>query len=68
MLAHSISTEDWIEYTKKKSKNEGIIIGRTEGISIGEIRGMLALGADSAKIQELTGATEEEILEIKNNM
>ncbi len=46
----------------------GIEIGRNEGISIGEIRGMLALGADNAKIIELTGATEEEILEIKNNM
>ncbi len=42
--------------------------GESRGIAIGEIRGMLALGADNAKITELTGATEEEIQEIKNNM
>ncbi len=39
-----------------------------KGIAIGEIRGMLTLGADIAKISELTGATEEEILQVKRNM
>ncbi len=43
-------------------------IGEKQGIAIGEIKGMLALGADIPKITELTGATEEEIQEIKNNM
>ncbi len=68
MLAHSITTEDWVEHRYKKGMERGISIGRNEGISIGEIRGMLTLGADIAKITELTGATEEEILEVKKNM
>ncbi len=60
MLAHSITTDDWIEYRYKK------------GIEIGEsrvrIQGLLMAGVSNAKIIELTGATEEEVLEIKNNM
>ncbi len=64
MLAHSITTEDWIEYSKRKSKKEGIAIGEMRG----KIQGMLAMGADNDKIIELTGATEAEILEIENEM
>ncbi len=53
-------------------KNEGIAIGRNEGISIGEkrgkIEGLLIADISYSKITELTGATEEEILEVKKNM
>ncbi len=41
---------------------------RKEGISIGEIRGMLVLDAPIDKIQELTGASLEEIEEVRKNM
>ncbi len=42
--------------------------GKQEGIAIGEVRGLLMADVPNAKIIELTGATEEEILEIKNKM
>ncbi len=46
----------------------GIEIGESRGITIGEVRGLLKADVPNAKIIELTGATEEEILEIKNKM
>ncbi len=68
MLAHSITSEDWIEYEKKKSRKEGIEIGEKRGISIGEIKGMLLLGANHKKIIELTGVSEEDILDVEKSM
>ncbi len=76
MLAHSITTEDWLEYAKEKSREEGKIEGieigerrgKAEGISIGEIKGMLLLGADHKKIIELTGVSEDDILDVENKM
>ncbi len=41
-----------------------IVIGESRG----KIQGLLMADIPNAKITELTGATEEEILEIKNNM
>ncbi len=80
MLAHSTTTEDWLEYIRdeileegieigeKRGKAEGISIGEKRGISIGEIKGMLLLGADHDKIIELTGASEEDILSVEKSM
>ncbi len=53
---------------RKEGIEEGRKEGRKEGISIGKIEGMLMADVPSAKITELTGATEEEIQEIKSNM
>ncbi len=56
MVSEFITTEDWVEDV------------RNESISIGKVEGMLILGASSKQITELTGATEEEIEEIRKNM
>ncbi len=64
MLAHSITTDDWVAYQRREGKREGIAIGESRG----KIQGLLMADIPNAKITELTGATEEEILEIKNNM
>ncbi len=76
MLAHSITTEDWLEYAKEKSREEGKIegieIGEKRGINIGEKRGehhtqvkvaqnMLKLNIGKDIISEVTGLTLEEI-------
>ncbi len=58
----------WKEQGLAEGRSEGRVEGRKEGISIGKIEGMLTLGADIAKIMELTGVTEKEILEVKKNM
>ncbi len=51
---------------------KGISIGRSEGICIGEkrgkVEGMLLVDIPTKQITELTGATEEEIEEIRKNM
>ncbi len=60
--------EYWKEQGLAEGRAEGKAEGKAEGRKEGEIIGMLTLGADISKIIELTGATEEEILEIKNNM
>ncbi len=68
MLAHSITTEDWLEYAKEKSREEGIEIGKAEGISLGVKReqdkvakNMLKLNISKDIIAEVTGLTLEEI-------
>ncbi len=56
MLAHSITTEDWVEYRYREGKIEGII------------EGLLLADFNSEKIQELTGASLEEIEKVRKNM
>ncbi len=72
MISQFITTEDWVEHRYNEGisigRNEGISIGEKRGISIGQVRGMLMADVPNYKISELTGASEEEILEIKNNM
>ncbi len=56
MLAHSITTEDWLEYQCKEAEKRG------------KVEGMLLVDIPSKQIIELTGATEEEIEEIRKDM
>ncbi len=65
-MRYSITTEDWLEYAKEKSREEGKIegigIGEKRGISIGEKRGK----AEGISIGEKRGIKREQIKVAKN--
>ncbi len=76
MLAHSISREEWLEYAKKKSwengKAEGRAEGKAEGILIGEKRGMIKIliaeNKSDEEIMRIAEVSQEELSKYKKQI
>ncbi len=64
MMAHLVTTEDWIEAHREEWKQEGISIGEKQG-KLEVARAMLAEKMPLDKITMFTGLRVEELKDLK---
>ncbi len=76
MLAHLVTSEDWVEYRFNEGieigKAEGIKLGKAEGIKLGESRGivigLLMAGLPDEEVMKKANITESELKKYKEEL